>query len=66
MKKTPHFIGIDLHKTVIQVCVLNHAGDVKEEFRFGNAWMSPRQRLQYSSACGDGRRRASLWWRLKA
>jgi transposase len=32
-KKTQYFIGIDLHKTVIQVCVLNKAGEIIEEFR---------------------------------
>ena len=33
MKKTQYFIGIDLHKTVIQVCVVNKAGEIDEEFR---------------------------------
>jgi transposase len=33
MKKAQHFIGIDLHKTVIQVCVLNNAGEIEEEVR---------------------------------
>jgi len=33
MKKAQYFIGIDLHKTVIQVCVLNKEGEVHEEFR---------------------------------
>ena len=33
MKKGLYFIGIDLHKTVIQGCVLNKAGEVMEEFR---------------------------------
>jgi len=33
MTKPRYFIGIDLHKTVIQVCVLDHRGEVSEEFR---------------------------------
>lgn len=33
MKKAQYFIGIDLHKTVIQVCVVNKTGEVHEEFR---------------------------------
>src|SRR5262245_58932733 len=33
MTKPTHFIGIDLHKTVIQVCVLDHRGEISEEFR---------------------------------
>jgi len=33
MKKAQYFIGIDLHKTVIQVCVLNKSGEIHEEFR---------------------------------
>jgi|KBSSwiStaDraftv2_1062776.scaffolds.fasta_scaffold4446840_1 transposase len=33
MKKRQYFIGIDLHKTVIQVCVINNAGEIVEEFR---------------------------------
>jgi len=33
MTKATHFIGIDLHKTVVQVCVLDERGEVSEEFR---------------------------------
>ena len=33
MTKARHFIGIDLHKTVVQVCVLDNRGEVSEEFR---------------------------------
>src|SRR5690242_18688433 len=33
MSKATHFIGIDLHKTVVQVCVLDERGEVSEEFR---------------------------------
>lgn len=33
MKKAQYCIGIDLHKTVVQVCVVNKEGDVHEEFR---------------------------------
>jgi transposase len=33
MTKPTHFIGIDLHKTVIQVCVLDERGELSEEFR---------------------------------
>jgi transposase len=31
---TKYHVGIDLHKTVIQICVLNAAGEVLEEKRF--------------------------------
>jgi transposase len=33
MTKATHFIGIDLHKTVVQVCVLGDRGELSEEFR---------------------------------
>ena len=33
MTKATHFIGSDLHKTVVQVCVLDERGEVSEEFR---------------------------------
>jgi len=33
MQQTHYFIGIDLHKTVVQVCVLDGQGSVVEEFR---------------------------------
>jgi transposase len=33
MKKAQYFIGIDLHKTVIQVCVVHKTGEGHEEFR---------------------------------
>jgi transposase len=33
MTKPRHFIAIDLHKTVIQVCVLDEQGELSEEFR---------------------------------
>ena len=33
MKKAAYFIGIDLHKTVVQGCVVNKHGEVHEEFR---------------------------------
>ena len=33
MRKAQHVIGIDLLKTVIQVCVLTKAGEIDEEFR---------------------------------
>jgi hypothetical protein len=33
MTKPRYFIGIDLHKTVLQVCVLDHQGETSEEFR---------------------------------
>lgn len=33
MQKARYFIGIDLHKTVVQVCVLDRAGEVVEELR---------------------------------
>jgi transposase len=33
MPQPTHFIGIDLHKTVVQVCVLDDRGEISEEFR---------------------------------
>ena len=33
MTTAAHFIGIDLHKTVVRVCVLNERGGVSEELR---------------------------------
>jgi hypothetical protein len=33
MARPRHFIGIDLHKTTIQVCVLDDKGELSEEFR---------------------------------
>lgn len=33
MDKTQHFVGIDLHKSVIQVCVLDSSGKIIEESR---------------------------------
>src|SRR5215470_8698202 len=33
MTRPRHFIGIDLHKTAIQVCVLDDKGELSEEFR---------------------------------
>jgi hypothetical protein len=33
MTKPRYFIGIDLHKTVLQVGVLDHRGEISEEFR---------------------------------
>jgi hypothetical protein len=32
MQKARYFIGIDLHKTIVQVCVLDAQGCVVEEF----------------------------------
>ena len=34
---TKHFVGIDLHKTILQVCVLDGDGDVLTERRFRGA-----------------------------
>ena len=31
---TKYFVGVDLHKTILQVCVLDHDGEVIEERRF--------------------------------
>jgi predicted NBD/HSP70 family sugar kinase len=31
---TKHFVGIDLHKTILQVCVLGTDGEVVKERRF--------------------------------
>jgi transposase len=28
-----YFVGVDLHKTIVQICVLDDAGDIVEEFR---------------------------------
>ena len=33
MKKAYYCIGIDLHKAVVQVCVLDQRGELSEEFR---------------------------------
>jgi transposase len=33
MKKASYFIGIDLHKAVVQACVLDRTGEIHEEFR---------------------------------
>jgi predicted NBD/HSP70 family sugar kinase len=33
MTEPKYFIGIDLHKTVIQVCVLDDKGELGEECR---------------------------------
>lgn len=52
MKKTQYFIGIDLHKTVIQVCVINKAGEIREEFR---------QRLDEPDAETTGLQRLRRW-----
>lgn len=34
LKTEQHFIGIDLHKTIIQACILDGYGEVVEELRF--------------------------------
>ena len=34
MKRPPYSVGIDLHKSVVQVCVLNAEGEVHAERRF--------------------------------
>jgi transposase len=34
MSRKGYFIGVDLHKAVIQVCVLDGDGDIKKEIRF--------------------------------
>src|SRR5215813_11483333 len=52
MKKTQYFIGIDLHKTVIQVCVVNNAGEIIEEFR---------QRLDEAEAEAEVLQRLRRW-----
>jgi transposase len=52
MKKAQYFIGIDLHKTVIQVCVVNMGGDVHKEFR---------QRLDEPEAETEMRQRLRRW-----
>ncbi len=31
---TKYFVGVDLHKTIVQVCVLDHDGEILEERRF--------------------------------
>ena len=31
---TRYFVGVDLHKTILQVCVLDHDGEIIEEHRF--------------------------------
>jgi transposase len=52
MTKPRHFIGIDLHKTVIQVCVLDHRGELSEEFRL---------RLQKPEDGQEAIRRLTRW-----
>ncbi len=52
MRKTQYFIGIDLHKTVIQVCVVNKTGEIIEEFR---------QRLDEAEAEREGLQRLRRW-----
>ena len=32
-----HFVGIDLHKSILQVCVLDKDGEIVEERRFRGA-----------------------------
>jgi hypothetical protein len=39
MTEPKHFSGIDLHKTAIQVCVLEDKGELSEEFRL--RWETP-------------------------
>jgi hypothetical protein len=51
-KKSQYFIGIDLPKTVIQVCVVNNAGEIIEEFR---------QRLDEAEAEREGLQRLRRW-----
>jgi transposase len=36
-ESTKHFVGIDLHKSILQVCVLNKDGEVIQERRFRGA-----------------------------
>ena len=36
-KTTKYFVGIDLHKTVLQVCVVNADGEILKERRFRGA-----------------------------
>jgi transposase len=55
MTKATHFIGIDLHKTVVQVCVLGKQGEVTDEFRV---------RLT-STADGQGVIRQLTRWRTR-
>jgi transposase len=52
MKRAQYFSGIDLHKTVIQVCVVNKTGTVHEEFR---------QRLDEPDAETEGLQRVRRW-----
>ncbi len=33
-KTTKYFVGVDLHKTILQICVLDHDGEIVEERRF--------------------------------
>ncbi len=46
-ENTKYFIGIDLHKSITQVCVLDRGGDVLEERRFvgGSARATTKRRI---------------------
>ncbi len=33
-KTTKYFVGVDLHKTILQICVLDHDGEIVEERQF--------------------------------
>ncbi len=33
-KTTKYFVGVDLHKTILQICVLDHDGEIVKERRF--------------------------------
>ena len=43
MQKIRYFIGIDLHKTLMQVCVLDEHGSLVEEFRMRLGNTEPRE-----------------------
>lgn len=41
MQQADYFIGMDLHKNVVQVCVVDATGSVVEEFRM--RFMTPEE-----------------------
>jgi transposase len=45
MATSEHFIGVDLHKAVIQICVLDRAGEVLHEQRFVGGSLEDGQKV---------------------
>jgi transposase len=45
MTRPAYFVGIDLHKTVIQICVLDREGEIACETRFGGRFLEDGLRV---------------------